>query len=243
MRDDIFVFTIAYNCGLILSKALESFHKYHDQKVYIIGTYKDFKVLPKHKNNEYIDVTADDTLKGLYKNGHVGTAYLFAKIIKNEYTNLSKIICFDSDVIFRGDCLSEICNKFDEGYSLIGPRRNYKNNPCNRDDVKNYTDVVSTYLMGFNKDKITKEYNFHTIHQMVCAYYNPLNHPTLDFFDPISFDILKNEGKAFYLDSENYGSADESGNKTNSFGELNYLMDGGGQSYTFRWMWKWLKFY
>lgn len=225
MNQDNFVFTIAYGCGLILSKALESFHKYHDHKVHIVGTYKDFKQLPKHKNNEYIDVTADNNLKELYKNGHQGTAYIWTKVIKGDYTNSNNIIQIDSDVIFREECLSDIINRFND-YDLIGPRRNYRNNPCNRDDVRSYQDVVSTYFTGFKKDKISN-YDFNTIFNMAVGYHNPLNHPVLDFFDPISFDILKNGGKVFYLDNENYGSGDENGNKKNSFGDLNSIMDFG----------------
>ena len=30
---------------------------------------------------------------------------------------------------------------------------------------------------------------------MVAGYYNPAGHPVMDFFDPVSFDIINNGGK------------------------------------------------
>jgi hypothetical protein len=228
MKEDIFVFAIAYNCGLILNKCLESFHKYHDCKVHIFGTYKDFKQLTKHKNNEYIELSADSTLRELYKNGHLGTAYIWTKVLLGEYSDCHKVIQIDSDVIFRQECISDIKKGFDDGYDLIGQRRPYEKNPCNRSDLKGLTDVVGTCFVGVNVDKISK-YDFNTLHRMVVGYYNPLGHPILDFFDPVSFDILKNGGKILYLPVEEYGSMNENGSKDNSFGNLNTIMDFGAK--------------
>lgn len=228
MRDDIFIFVISYNCGTILRKCLESFHKYHDCKVHIFGTYKDFKQLDKHKNNEYIELSTDDTLKSLYQNGHLGTAYIWTKVLLGEYSDSKKIVQIDSDVILKKECLSDISKGFDDGYDLIGPRRAYENNLCNRNDLKGLKDVVSTYFIGVNLEKISK-YDFNTLHRMVVGYYNPLGHPILDFFDPVSFDILKNGGKILYLNKEDYGSMDENGNKENSFGNINSIMDFGAK--------------
>lgn len=223
---DTFVFTIGYNCGLILNKCLQSFHKYHDVKIHVFGTHKDIKQIERHKNNEYVELSGDLQLKEFYKNGHLGTAYIWAGILSGKYTNCKKIIQIDSDIIFRQECLSDITSKFDEGFDLIGPRRSYEKNPCNRNDLIGLKDVVSTYFVGVNKEKISR-YDFDTLIRMTAGYFNPLNHPILDFFDPISFDILKNGGKISFLNVEDYGSTDENGTKVNSFGELNVLMDFG----------------
>ena len=48
MENKVFIFTEAYDCGLILKKCLESFFKYHpDVIVNIFGTAKDFKEVGK----------------------------------------------------------------------------------------------------------------------------------------------------------------------------------------------------
>jgi hypothetical protein len=228
MTEDIFVFAIAYNCGKVLNKMLESFHEHHDAKIHVFGTHKDFKDALRHPNNEYIEVSTDEQLKEYFKQGHLGTSYIWAKVLSGEYGNYSRVIQIDSDVIFRKECLSDITNKFDEGYDLVGPRRPYRNNKCGRDDIRHLDDVVSTYFIGVNLKKISK-YNFNTLHRMIVGYYCPVGNPILDFFDPVSFDIIRNDGKVFYLPFEDYGSTDENGNSDNGFTKLNDLFDFGNK--------------
>jgi len=228
---DTFIFTEAYKCGPILKKCLESFYTYQNETVHVFGTYKDFKDLKKFKNVEYIEMSHDKNLEKYYKEGHIGTGYLFAKVLNNEYGNYKKVIHFDSDVIFQNKCINDITDKFNEGYDLIGPRRPYKNTlkippHLNEAELRKLEDVVSTYFFGVNIDKISK-YNFPILHGMVCGYYNPLGHAIIDFFDPISFDILKNGGKIFYLDFEDYGSCDKNGSHANQHAELNNILDYG----------------
>ncbi len=230
MNKDVFIFTICYNCGKILKKALESFFKFHpDLKVHVFGTHKDFKELKEFKNNlEFIELSGDDALKQFYQNGHLGTAYIFAKVLKKEYGNYSKVIHFDSDVIFRGECISDITNGFDSGYDLVGQRRSYEKNRCNRNDLAGIPDVVGTCFFGVNLEKIP-EYDFHTLHYMAVGYSNPHSHPILDFFDPISFSVIYNGGKVKYLDFNDYGSSNEEGSWANTYPELNLLFDFGAK--------------
>lgn len=230
MRDDVFVFAIAYNCGKILNVCLDSFHKFHNQKIHIFGTYKDFKEIKKNKNNEFIDLNSDDNLREYFKQGHLGTSYVWTKVIRKEYGKYSKIIQIDSDVVFKSECVGDIIKKFDDGYDLIGPRRCYEKNVCKRDDVRgiNLQDVVSTYFVGINIDKISK-YDFNTLHRMIVGYHNPLGHPIIDFLDPVSFDILNNGGKIYYLNHNDYGSMDENGSLINGHSELNDLYDCGNK--------------
>jgi len=223
------IYTEIYNCGLIGKKCLESFFKYHpDTIVHVAGTHKDFKELGKFKNIEYIDFSGDDVLLNMYKNqGHLGTAYIFTKVLKGEYGDYNQIIHFDSDTIFRSECLSYILNKFDEGFDLIGPRRLYKKNVANKNgEYDSISDVVGTYFFGYNNQKVSP-FDFDTIHRMVVGYYNPIGFPCIDFFDPISFDILKNGGKIYHLDYEKFGSPNEDASFLNKYGELNKIMDFG----------------
>lgn len=233
MNDDVFIFTIAYNCGKVLNKMIESFHRHHDAKIHIIGTHKDFKNAMKHPNNEYIEVSTDEQLKEYFKQGHLGTSYVWAKVMSGQYGSCKKIIQIDSDVIFRDDCLSDVLTKFDEGYDLIGPRRAYKNTKIipphmKESDIRNLEDVVSTYFIGVNLEKISN-YDFNTLHRMVAGYYNPIGHAIIDFFDPVSFDILKNGGKILYLPFEDYGSCDENGEFDNGHLRMNELYDFGNK--------------
>lgn len=228
MNKDIFIFAVCYNCGKILRKALETFFKYHpDQTVHVFGMHKDFKELKEFKNNlEFIELSGDEALKQHYKNGHYGTAYIVTKVLKKEYGNYTKVIHFDSDVVFREECLSDITKGFEEGYDLIGQRRSYEKNRCNRNDLVGVPDAIGTCFFGVNLEKIP-EYDFNTLHRMVVGYHNPHKHPILDFFDPVSFAVLYNGGKLKYLDYNDYGASNEEGSWDNEFAELNKLFDFG----------------
>ena len=225
MKDDFFIFTEAYNCGLILKKSLESFHRFHDIKVTIFGTQEDFNLLTPHPNNVFYDLKNHKDILDGYNNGHLGTALIFSKIINNQFTEKQKIIHFDSDTIFRDECLNLLFEKMTEGFDLIGPYRCYKNNLNGRKDLANLPDVVQTYIFAFNKSKIT--YNKNYLVNMCQGTYNPYNHPILDFFDPISFLIIYNGGKVYFLDYNDYGGMNENGNKKNEYGLINEKIDFG----------------
>ena len=190
MNKELFVWTEAYGCGKILSKCLESFYKYHpNQKIHIFGTPADFKLLPKSNNAEYYDLSSDPNIKELFKSGHAGTAYIFAKVIKEHSDNQNYLAHFDSDLIFRKESISTLQNEI-ETCHIVGSYRCYKNNLNGRKDLDNLKDVVQTYFFAFDKTKIS-DYNFNELTAMCLGHYNPLNHPILDFFDPVSFDIQK----------------------------------------------------
>lgn len=228
MNKDIFVFAICYNCGKILKKALESFIKFHpEQIVHVFGTYKDFKELKQFKKNlEFVELSDDLLLKEYYKNGHLGTTYIFTKVLRKEYGNYTKVIHFDADTIFREECLSDVISGFNDGFDLIGQRRSYEKNKCGRTDLAGVPDVICTCFFGINLEKISN-YDFQTLHRMAVGYYNPHGEPILDAFDPVCFDVLHNGGKIKFLNFNDYGSSDESGSWKNDYEELNNLFDFG----------------
>lgn len=238
-----FIFTEAYDCGLILKKCLESFFKYHpDTIVNIFGTAKDFKEVGKFKNVEYFELSDDAQLKECFKYGHLGTAHIGTRVIKEFSNGYDYIIHFDSDVIFRKESISLLTNKIEEGYDLIGPVRCYKNNMNGRLDLSELKDVTQTYFYAFNKNKIS-QYDFDTLRQMIVGYHNPLNHPILDYFDPVSFDILKNDGKIYFLNSDDVGGLTLEGDRKNKFEELNNDMDVGNNLMHFAGVGSGIKFY
>lgn len=225
----IFIYTEVFNCGLIGKKCLETFFKYHeDLKVHVAGNFNDFKELGKFKNIEYLDFSGDEKLKHYYKTGgHFGTAYIFTKVLKREFGDYDYVIHFDSDVIFKSECISDIVKKFEEGCDLVGTRRPYKKNIANKQgQYDNMQDVVGTYFFGYNINKVS-DYNFDVMQNMIVGYHNPFGFNVIDFFDPVSFDIINNNGKVHYLDFQKYGSCNEDGVWENSYGELNKLVDFG----------------
>lgn len=222
------IFCIAHNCGEIAKKAIESFRKYHSDEVTIYCTPKDFKSLKHIENINFFETVSDSAVSNSYQHGHMGTAYVWAKLISKQWQDCQYLIQFDSDVVFLENCIDEIKNKLLNGYDLIGPRRSYKNNPHNNPQYEEFQDVLSTYLIGINVNKVTQR-DFHTMQMMCGGFQNPLGHVVIDFFDPVSFDILHNGGKIFYLDKETYGSTDENGKKENSHGKMNLMMDYGSK--------------
>jgi hypothetical protein len=148
-----YIFTEIVGCGKIGRIALDSFHKYHDYKVHIYGTKTDFEQIIPHANNIFIEVT-EDIIKG-YAKGHLGTALLWEKIIKN--TDAEVFIHFDSDVIFRANIINFMIEKSKE-YDLIGPIRNYHHNPHHNDKIKKNPDLCQTNCTLFKKDKISKKH-------------------------------------------------------------------------------------
>jgi hypothetical protein len=243
MNNKTYIFTEAYDCGLILKKCLESFFEYHpDVIVHVFGTAKDFKELGKFKNVEYMELSEDQELRECFKHGHMGTAHIGARVIKEFSVGYNYIIHFDSDVVFRKESLSLLTSKIDEGYDLIGPRRCYKNNMNGKTDLADLADVSQTYFYAFNVNKISP-YDFATLRQMIVGYHNPLGHPILDYFDPVSFDILKNGGKIFFLSPDDVGGLTEEGNRKNKYTDLNSDMDFGDNLMHFAGIGSGMKFY
>jgi hypothetical protein len=243
MNNKTYIFTEAYDCGLILKKCLESFFEYHpDVIVHVFGTAKDFKELGKFKNVEYMELSEDQELRECFKHGHMGTAHIGARVIKEFSVGYNYIIHFDSDVVFRKESLSLLTSKIDEGYDLIGPRRCYKNNMNGKTDLADLADVSQTYFYAFNVNKISS-YDFSTLRQMIVGYHNPLGHPILDYFDPVSFDILKNGGKIFFLSPDDVGGLTEEGSRKNKYTDLNSDMDFGDNLMHFAGIGSGMKFY
>lgn len=243
MQNKAFIFTESYGCGLILKKCLESFFRHHpDTIIHVFGTHKDFKELGKFKNVEYIELSDDLELKECFKHGHLGTAHIGARVIKEFSKGFDYVIHFDSDVIFQKESLSLLYDKIDEGYDLIGPIRCYKNNMNGRTDLSELSDVSQTYFYAFNKTKIS-DYSFVDLRNMIVGFHNPLNHPILDYFDPVSFDILKNGGKSYFINVDLVGGLTLDGNRKNKYEELNSDMDFGENLMHFAGVGSGMKFY
>lgn len=226
INDNYFIFTECVNCPEICVNALISYLHFHPYyKVNVFMTVNDAKYILKYINHpniiiNYVDLSLSDVYN---RDGHLGTAIIWANVIKMHGNK--KIIHFDSDIIMRGDIVNDIICKLYNN-DLVAPIRCYKDNENGRDDIRHLPDVASTYCFGFNPAKIGN-YNNDILTSMVRGYHNPYGFPTLDFFDPVSFDILHNEGKIAFLDNNIIGGHSDKGGRCNKFKELNIYMDCG----------------
>ena len=165
-------------------------------------------------------------IMSLFKQGHKGTAYVFAGVLQGIFTtHYTKVARFDSDVYFRKESMSLITDVLDKGIDIVGSRRCYGNNPSGVKDLHGYPDTISTYFMGMRLDKLPT-YDFDLFMKMCQGVASPDNIPALDFFDPVTHAMLKNGVSIYYLPQNAVGGQDRFGKKESQY-ELNMHMDAG----------------
>lgn len=224
----MFIFTEIVRCGLIGKIALKTYHTFHTHPVHVFGRKVDFDEIEYHPNNVLHELGDDHVITKAFDNGHYGTAMLWATVFRNAPDD--EIVHFDSDVIFRGDMVTDILQKLHEGYDLVGGSRNYKHNPHGKshDHVRHLPDTVATACFGIRKSIIELEkYDFDTLRKMMQGAHNPLGHPFIDFFDPVSFVVMHNGGRVFYVDHDIIGACNPEGSRMNKYGKINTLVDLG----------------
>ena len=225
---DVFIFTEAYNCGKIAKIAIESFFNHHkEHTINVFGNLKDFEEIGiESPLINYISLDGNNELSNLYKNGHLGTAYIFASVISGNFGEYKKIIHFDSDVLFRDECISDILEAFKNGYHLIGQRRNYEKNRGGLKGFNGIPDTIGTCFFGMDLDKLTID-DFDILQKMCAGHISLTGEKILDFFDPVSFHVMRNSGRVEYLNNSSYGGGDENGSWDNGYKDLNLLCDFG----------------
>lgn len=255
MEDNIFIFTEIVRCGLIGKVAFQTFHKYHNRKLHIYGCKEDFETIDEHPNNIYHYLDDKPEIVEAFNSGHRGTSLVWTKAILERPEKY--IIHIDSDVVFRGDAVEEVITKLKEGYDIVGSIRNYPNNPHkHRNDVRHLPDVTSTYCFGFNRELIyVKEPELLArlvensldppiIDALISKYPGLYSYvPTIDYFDPVAFIILREGGSIFILDKDVLGGFDENGGRDNKYGVLNKDCDFGDKIVHFASVGSGLNFY
>jgi hypothetical protein len=220
MSQKIHNFTIMAGCAPVGVKMLESYFEFHDEKIHvylfnddlnkIIGEYQWKGSILLSKIDFHI---LDDALKYDFKQGHLGTAKVWAQVVREN--SESYLIHIDSDVIFKKESLSLIEKA---GYpEIYGSRRCYKNNPGKSPVQEGLEDAVSTYFVGINSKWIDSEVYDNDFVRMFQGAYNPLGFPVLDFFDPVFFHMRNNGATVYYEDRNIVGGQDESGSKVNNY--------------------------
>ena len=215
---DLFVFTEAFNCGRLLIPFLDSYFQHHDETIHIVMSKKDIEEAGSVLENPkvvVIDVTDDQNFNTFWEHGHAGTALAFASAIRFWGAG-KKIIHFDSDVLFKQNCIDEIVEHLNNGYAAAGPMRAYKHNLGGHKQYANHPDAISTYAFGVDSTKIPEQ-EFSLFIQMCHGRVDPTGREVLDFFDPVTFSIIDAGGKVKYLCEKDWGSTTNEGSLDNGF--------------------------
>lgn len=208
----IFIWTEAFNCGEILNPMLSSYIKHHSHPIHIFGSKEDFREVTiksdliifenLRKKTKFFSISEYKVLNG-YKKGHEGTAILWEHIINSRNERI--LIHLDSDTIFLNDVVTDLVYAIqDEGYHIAGSRRAYKHRNYRREgrdgqklDLR--PDCVNTDCFAFTKEYFRKHPRF-WLKRKILGKRVSLK-PVVDFFDPITFEIIKNGGRIKFMDS------------------------------------------
>lgn len=227
VENNYYIYTECVNCPEICVNAILSYIKYHPYKVHVYLTENDKEYFDRHINNpQIIFHLLDNNMRDIYtQDGHLGTAIIWEKAIRSYYNY--KIIHFDSDVVFREDAVNDIIKGL-YTHDLVGPIRCYKHNRNGRDDIRHQSDVVSTYCFGFNSKMIDiNKYDSDVLVRMVRGNHSPHGLHILDFFDPVSYEILNNGGTSLFIDFNTFGGLNQEGGRDNRYPLVNKWTDCG----------------
>jgi hypothetical protein len=189
--------------------------KHHNYPINVYATDQDFEglsVMSPLITFETLDSKGGFSsierkiLRG-YKKGHKGTAILWEYLINEKIGDI--YIHLDSDQIFLGDVVTDLVRAIkDEGYAIAGSRRAYKNRSYRlggRDGVRlnQRPDCVNTDCFAFKINKIRRYPRF-WLRRKILGRRVSIK-PSIDAFDPITFEIIQKGGKIKYMDSPESG--------------------------------------
>jgi hypothetical protein len=212
----VFIWTEAFNCGEILEPMLSSYLAHNEYPIHVYATEKDFQeaktksdlvIFESLNSKSFFGKTLESKILKGYTKGHKGTAILWEHIIHSRNEDI--LIHLDSDNIFLADVIEDLIQAIEvEGYDLAGSRRPYRSRHYRRDgkDSKQLDarpDTVNTDCFAFTKHKI-KRYPRFWLRWKILGRRVSLK-PVVDAFDPVTFEIIKQNGKVKYMDSPNAG--------------------------------------
>ena len=212
----VFIWTEAFNCGEILEPMLSSYIKHNTHPIHVFGTENDLEkisikselIIYKTLSNQKIFFkSVEKWILSGYKKGHSGTAALWEHLINSRSESI--FIHLDADTIFLADVISDLVNAIEiEGFSIAGSRIPYRNRPYRQKGKDAFMlnarfDCINTDCFAFNKRYVSKYPRFwlrrKILGKRVSIY------PVVDFFDPVTFEIIRKGGKIKYMDSPNGG--------------------------------------
>ena len=222
-----FIFTEIYKCAPVGRIMLESYLKHHNIPINVFidaESIPELGSLQSHPNVMLWGMTEE--IKNLYKKGHAGTAAVFAQVCKDIPTE--SFIHIDSDVVFKRESISLITDAFEAGFDLVGSRRCYKNNPGKVPMPADIRDSISTYFYGFKKNIFPiNHYTRENLARLWEGHLLDLNHPILDFGDPVFFHAVYNGAVTYYIPPFLIGGQNKQGIKPSEEFKSNLHLDMG----------------
>ncbi len=212
----VFIWTEAYNCGEILEPMLSSYLAHNKYPIHVYGTDKDFQEIKVKSNlvifeslnsKKYFRKSLENKILVGYTKGHKGTAILWEYIINSHKEEI--LIHLDSDNIFLDDVIKDLIHAIEvEENDIAGSRRPYKQRHYRRDgkdseQLDARPDAVNTDCFAFVTGKIRKFPGF-WLRRKILGRRVSLK-PVVDAFDPVTFEIIKRNGKVKYMDSPDAG--------------------------------------
>ena len=214
MKDlDLFVWTEALGCGEILEPCLNSYVTHHNTPIHVYVYKEDLGKLPEHPliiprvltEELETDGLKKSTIVEAYKEGHRGTATLWASLIKNRHEKY--FVHLDADSVFLADVVSPISAQLRAGFGVVGTRRPYKKRGNRKFNyysvVHNFQpDSVNTHCFGFDRTQIN--FDVQVLRRLIQGQAKnrviQRAFPIIDFFDRVTFYLRRKSG-VFYLDS------------------------------------------
>jgi hypothetical protein len=224
-EEKVFVWTEAFNCSELLDPMLKSYLTHHNHKIHVFATEKDFEDVRITSPLIVREILSKSSIKGKivekillskFKSGHSGTAYLWAHLITSRKEKI--FLHVDADTIFVNESLNDLINAIcQDNYSLAGSRRPYKFRVYRRNGKDGQMlnlrpDVVNTDCFAFTLEYIKKFPKFWLRRKIKGKRIS--FRPIVDFFDPISFEIMSKGGKVKYMDSPENGSSSVTNNSS-----------------------------
>lgn len=216
----MFIWTEAFNCGELLTPFLKSYLEHNDQEINVYGFKSDLSkvefshpkvILHDLEGIVFLNESLVDLIYKSYKNGHLGTATLWAYLIKIQPED--NFVHLDADNIFLDNVIEDFSLAIKKGYKIAGSRRPYRSRGYRKTGVDGWLlnrrkDCLNTDCFYFNASKI-RRIPFKWLVRMIRGRrVSPL--PVVDFFDPIIFRLLRKKQRILYLDSPNNGFHSES---------------------------------
>jgi lipopolysaccharide biosynthesis glycosyltransferase len=120
-NDNLFIWTEAFNCGELLNPFLKSYLMHNDYPIFVYGFKSDLeKITVVNSLIQKVDLSRvflknkniESQIRDGYKQGHLGTATLWAFLIKSRIEK--HFVHLDADNIFLDDVISDFENVTDQ---------------------------------------------------------------------------------------------------------------------------------
>lgn len=207
-HQDVFIWSEAFGCGELLNPLVSSFFAHHDLKLHLFGNVRDLdqltvvddRVSRVHPGHPAFPESVARQVKIGYQTGHLGTARLWAYLIRQRREKY--LVHIDADMIFLGDAVSDVLNALMSGFVLAGSRRVYRNNSLGFANTYHTPDTVDTHCFGFSRERVSR-FSAVTLTRRIlgATRLDRLRRRVIiDFFDPVSLELLR-KGAGAYLDS------------------------------------------